>query len=242
MKKVLLFFLLLTAPMAAGERIPVLLELFTSEGCSSCPEADWLMKDLEDEQPLPGIDMIPIAFHVDYWDSLGWKDPWGQKAWTDRQYAYARRLKEPRVYTPQLIAMGENHCIGSRRREVKELAEWAAGEVRHRVSAVYLSSSAEVDVTLHGPGELEADIFLAVVRDQLTSRPDRGENRGKVLRQHAVVRKLHPLGTVALHGKFAGTVTAPWKKPRWKKPWRAIVFAQRRGTGKVLAAYRLPLP
>src|ERR1019366_6078027 len=87
---------------AAASPAPVLVELFTSEGCSSCPPADVVLADLEAKEPVNGAVIIPLAFHVDYWNNLGWRDPFSSADWTDRQRTYARALHDDAVYTPEM--------------------------------------------------------------------------------------------------------------------------------------------
>jgi hypothetical protein len=97
---------------SAASSAPVIIELFTSQGCSSCPPAEALMRDLDQSQAAPGFEIIPLAFHVDYWDRLGWKDPWAQAGFTRRQYAYSRARGAAQVYTPQALVNGGADLVG----------------------------------------------------------------------------------------------------------------------------------
>src|SRR5688500_3437392 len=169
---------------AAG---PVVIELFTSQGCSSCPPADRWLASLAPGDEIAGRPVIPLAFHVDYWNDLGWEDPYSSEAWTARQVAYARRL-EPRrgAYTPELVIGGGAHAVGSDRRAIERLV--AAASPTTTLDAHLERDGDRVVVTATAPPN--ARLFAAAVQDDVTTEIPRGENAGETLREDHVVRAL----------------------------------------------------
>jgi len=167
-------------------------ELFTSEGCSSCPPADRLLSELVSETQSTRQNVYCLAFHVDYWDRLGWSDRFASPDSSERQRRYASALGSSRVYTPQAIINGRVDVVGSNRRSVIDAIDDALGsdpgaELRMRVEDGSNRRTLEVEVSLHGqpPG---AVLNLAVVERALTSDVGRGENAGRTLRHDNVVR------------------------------------------------------
>jgi hypothetical protein len=224
------------APVPAGT--PVLVELFTSEGCSSCPPADRLLARLAAEQPVPGALIVPLSLHVDYWNRLGWADPFSSAAFTERQGAYAARFSGAgRVYTPQMVVDGSAEFVGSDERAARRAIGAAARASRAFVRAVPLNgSSVRVSVAGAPPG---ADVVLAVVEDGLSSDVTRGENAGKTLTHEAVTRALVAAGRTDARGRFDASVSVP-TGPGTR---RVLAFAQEHGAGRVLGASApRPLP
>jgi hypothetical protein len=175
---------LLAAPLhaRAANRSPALLELFTSQGCSSCPPADDLLAELAARQPVPGIQIIPLAFHVDYWDHLGWTDPFAMAAYTRRQYAYAAALGDSSVYTPEAVINGSVGVVGHHRGAILDALKPLARLGLRREGGRLL-------VTGLRPG-LGLGLWVAVAEDGLSTAVGRGENAGQRLAQPAVVRAL----------------------------------------------------
>ena len=176
---------------AASENIggPVVVELYTSQGCSSCPPADAFLGELA---MWPGV--IALGFHVDYWDYIGWKDPFAKPAYTERQKSYKRSFANPYIYTPQMVIDGRDHVVGSRRGEIKE----KIAEARGRQKTVQVSFDAADGgrvVIPAGPAPAAgADIWLAVYDKEHETEIARGENSGRTLKDHNVVRELQHLG------------------------------------------------
>lgn len=180
----------------AGDGEPVLVELFTSQGCSSCPPADRLLSRLAGED-----DVIPLAYHVDYWNYIGWQDPFSKSAWSERQRSYARSLGHGRVYTPQLVVDGASDCVGSDADAVeRQIAEARRRGSRARLtldlSAGAGSSRIQADlkatVSPGSPLELKAAIF----ENGLETAVSRGENARRTLHNDFVVRRLERWGTL----------------------------------------------
>src|SRR5579862_9025194 len=132
------------APAENGTpRIPVLLELFTSEGCSSCPPADRLLETLDQKQPVAAADLIVLSEHVDYWDRLGWKDPYSSSLYTARQQEYTNKYNLDGVYTPQLVVDGRYGLVGSDGREVSSAIQKAIREQKIPIAISKVSSDGQ---------------------------------------------------------------------------------------------------
>jgi hypothetical protein len=182
-------------PGLAGADQPAILELFTSQGCSSCPPADALLGELA-RRP----DIIALAWHVDYWNYLGWRDPHASKDWTERQRVYARLLHDE-VYTPALVVNGAAMVIGSDRRAV-QAAMTATAPVPLRLSVRREADRLTIDLGGGGGAAAPVELLLVAYEPEITTRVRAGENGGRTLREYRVVRsarRLDPVsGTVAL--------------------------------------------
>jgi hypothetical protein len=172
----------LAGPVAA-EPAPVLVELFTSQGCNSCPPADAVLAGLADRP-----DVLPLAFHVTYWDRLGWPDTFGDERYTSRQRAYAGRLGSDRIYTPQAVVGGRLDVVGSARGRV----EVAVGLVRDDSPARLAAIDADGKVTLPA-GIVAAEVWGVAFDDAASVAIARGENAGRTIAYHNIVRWLEPL-------------------------------------------------
>ena len=184
-----------SSPALAAARTPVLVELFTSEGCSSCPPADRLLAKLAAEQPVDGALVVPLSLHVDYWNRLGWADPFSSPAYSDRQGDYARRFGRSGSYTPQMIVDGNVEFVGSDEGSARRAIERAArgSSTRAFVRAEAGATPGTLRVIVAGAaaerGET-ADVLLAITEDGLVSSVTRGENAGSRLPHTAVARDL----------------------------------------------------
>ena len=212
--------------------LPILIELFTSEGCSSCPPADAALQRLHEKQPVPGVQLLVLSEHVDYWNNLGWADPFSSEIFSDRQSRYGGR-----IYTPQVRVDGRADVVGSDERAIVREASAAAKEAHGELK---LTRDARVVHRVHVtatalPPHAPAQVLLAVVEDGLVSHVERGENAGRTLPHTAVVRSLKGVGSIAASAtEWSGDVEVP-ENPAWKRP-RFVVFVQDRESLRVLAA------
>ena len=226
-------------------RVPVLVELFTSEGCSSCPPADRVLATLIEQQPVPGAIVIGLSEHVDYWDHQGWRDPFSWSGFTDRQRIYAReKFGSDQIYTPQLVVGGEEQLIGSD----YPAALRSIAHVASAGSSVDLTLTAEphdgvLDVHVLGASrngsnlDEDVDVWIAATEDGLEHPVIAGENAGRKLAHSAVVRKLVSAGRwprPAAHADMRLTLTLgrEWHMDHL----RIVAFAQARSTRRVLGA------
>jgi hypothetical protein len=197
---------------------PVIVELFTSEGCSSCPPADSLLKKLSEEQPFDGIEILALEEHVDYWNTLGWADPFSSVDFSLRQEQYAAAIPKGGVYTPQMIVDGATQFVGSRTLEAREQIRWAAAHPKPRLlltpiaapdphtrtfelrldnsnlrSAGILPASTSVP-----PNSVPLELWIALTEKNLHSNVTAGENSGQTLYHAPVVRLLHKQHSINL--------------------------------------------
>ena len=179
---------------------PVLVELFTSEGCSSCPPADSLLKQLSEEQPIDGAEIIALEEHVDYWNHLGWSDPFSSPDFTRRQETYATTLPDGGVYTPQMIVDGRVQFVGSLSNEAREKIQLAAAHLKWRLLLTSVATSKprsrSFELRLDAPPPGNSELWLAVTEKNLRSRVTAGENSGETLQHAPVVRLLRKIQSV----------------------------------------------
>jgi hypothetical protein len=215
------------APVSSGA--PVLVELFTSEGCSSCPPAERLLAHLAADQPVPGALVVPLALHVDYWNHLGWTDPFSSARFTKRQTAYAARFgNADNVYTPQMVVNGRIEFVGSDEQAARRAIEAEASEP-HASVRVLPDASGALRISVAGSSPA-ADVLLVVIEDNLVSDVTRGENSGQRLTHTAVARDFVKAGRVDAAGRFDSAVSiTPGKAMR-----RVLAIVQERGVGRVL--------
>jgi hypothetical protein len=220
---------------------PILVELFTSEGCSSCPPADALLQHLDSSQEIPGTQLIVLSEHVDYWNHIGWKDPYSSHFFSDRQSSYADRFGLGSVYTPQMVVDGTTEFVGNSGRSAKQAIEKARDlrKVPVRISAVSVANAGaleahvEADV-LSESSPAKADVYLVVALNHAESQVSGGENQGRRLTHVAVVQSFTKVGSLEQGKNFAQDVRVKLDPKTDHTNLRLIAFVQERGQGKVL--------
>jgi hypothetical protein len=231
---------------------PVIVELFTSEGCSDCPPADRLLAQLQRAQPVPGADVVALEEHVDYWNSQGWVDPFSSVQFTERQkdYVHSFRLNSG-PYTPQMVVEGSAQFVGSNERAALAAIAKAAEnpEMPVTIEQTPDSNSDAGKVQLHvqvGPaasGEAgrRADVLLAITEDDLSSNVTAGENAGAHLEHYGVVRELRSIGHLDANGAFSALPEVKLSH-HWKREnLRVVVFVQDHSSLAVLGASAIRL-
>ncbi len=222
-------------PNTAG-RIPVLLELFTSEGCSSCPAADKLLAQLDREQPIAGADLIVLSEHVDYWNHLGWADPYSSPAFSRRQRDYASRLPGGGVYTPELMVDGTTGFVGSDKGNAKSAIRDAIRAPKLPVALTGSRDGNEAEIHFDiGPSKTSGIIYMVLAQNHAASQVSSGENAGRNLDHVAVVYSFKKVGAVGDSG-LRNDVRVQLKKGVKPMETRVVLFVQDAGTLLVLGA------
>lgn len=224
-----------TSNAAPTERQPVLVELFSSEGCSSCPPADAVLARLSKEQPVAGAEVIALELHVDYWNDLGWSDPFSNAAFTARQRAYIDAFGQRGAYTPQMVIDGHAEMVGSNEPAARAAIATAAREPRARIAIARSGEKVSIEVEDLPAGEV-ADLWLAITEDGLSTAVPRGENAGETLAHGPVVRSLQRV--LEINPGTRGPVQAKDVSVRVEPTWnraalRAVAFVQRRASRRI---------
>jgi len=225
---------------------PVVVELFTSEGCSSCPPADRLLAELEASQPVSGAQIIAVEEHVDYWNHLGWADPFSSPQWTARQQDYAAAFRADGEYTPEMVVGGRQEFVGSRSdlatKAIEEALKLPPVTVTLTKSAADPSAPPRFSLRVGKLPRLldgdSAEVWLLVTESGLASKVSAGENAGRLLAHASVLRSLDRIATAdgRRDTSFEGTVSVKLK-PEWKRQnLMAVVLVQEKKSRHILGA------
>jgi hypothetical protein len=222
---------------APAQRIPVLVELFTSEGCSDCPQADALLGQIDARQPIPGVQLIVLSEHVTYWDHDGWRDPFSLDAMTDRQEQYVRRFGLDSSYTPQMVVDGAKQFVGSDERALTAAVVAAAKSPKQSL----LIENAHWDhdaanFSLRGSVPDGAKVFAVLAANATHQEVSGGENAGRMLHHVSVVRIMKELGVEAVNGRPLKLSGGDIDDKGDAGPVRLVVFLVDRKRGYVLGA------
>ncbi|MDJ1009513.1 MAG: DUF1223 domain-containing protein [Paracoccaceae bacterium] len=219
--------LLAAAGLARADQV-VVVELYTSQGCSSCPPADALMGQLAERD-----NIIGLALHVDYWDYIGWEDDFADPAHTTRQRAYARAKGKKMIYTPQMVVQGETHIVGTKPMDLMDALE-AHSEVRAPVSVLLERSGDRVELVARAEARVPRDMVVQIVTyiPRATREIRRGENAGRTLTYHNIVDAWRTIGTWNGTGVYRAAMRLPEDRP-------VVAIVQAPEQGPVLGAARL---
>jgi hypothetical protein len=221
---------------ANGKRVPVIVELFTSEGCSDCPPADALLRKLEQSQPVSNAEVIVLGEHVDYWNYIGWTDRFSSSKFTDRQRRYVSDFALDSAYTPQMVVDGRAEFNGQN--EVKARKAIADSANSEHANVQLSSASPEtlsVKIDAIPASAKKADVVLAITESGLQTEVRKGENQGRTLDHTGVVREMRIIGKVEGQDFTAQPelkLGSDWKRANLT----AIVFVQEKGSGHIIGA------
>lgn len=217
-------------------RQPVLVELFTSEGCADCPPADALLERLDATQFVPGAQAIVLSEHVTYWNHLGWRDPFSFDEMTERQQQYVNRFALDSAYTPQIVVDGAAQVVGNNTAAVTHAVAVAAAAPKPALAiqdAQWVNGS--VHFAVRGDSTRNAALTAVLAENATRSEVARGENAGRTLHHVAVVRVLKEFGARAADGRPLQLSGASLSPQDATGPVRLVVFLTDRGTGHVTA-------
>ncbi|MGC1461407.1 MAG: DUF1223 domain-containing protein [Terracidiphilus sp.] len=220
---------------------PVLIELFTSEGCSSCPPADALLEKIDASPPIDGTQLVVLSEHVDYWDHDGWKDPYSSHLLTERQSQYVRSFGLGSAYTPQMVLDGSTELVLSAPQQFASSIEKAAQAPKVSVQIDSASIQAGQPDMLQGSIQVNSelqkrggDIYVATALDHANSQVLHGENGGRLLTYVAVVQDIAKVGRLEKGKSFNGNFQVKLKPGADPANLRIVVFVQEPGVGKIL--------
>ena len=249
MKQIQILVLLCAAAIPLGSfaqsapsipRKAVVVELFTSEGCSDCPPADALLGRLRQETVATGVEVIPLGLHVDYWNHEGWIDRFSSASYTDRQAKYAGQLHVQDPYTPQMVVDGSWQFVGNNPSLARQAILQAAARPAEAEVQIAPAGDGKFQVKVKGAPSTTGDVILALTEDNLATKVSGGENSNRELHHSAVVREFRSLGHLR-DGAFEDSVTVNLKKDWKRDDLRIVVFAQQSHTGAIEGAASLPL-
>jgi len=223
-------------------RRAVVVELFTSEGCSSCPPADELLGRLRQDLSAKSVQVIPLGFHVDYWNSLGWKDRFSSAEFTERQELYTRALKVDGPYTPEMVVDGAVEFVGNDAGQAQRTIRQQASGLETAQVKIAMAGADQLTIQVKGPASSSGNalVMLAITEDNLSTQVGAGENGGRTLHHAAVVRELREVSTLK-NGALETSVPLKLQNDWKRNDLRAVVFVQQGPSGKIEGAASVAL-
>jgi len=245
-RSILVFALFAVTAVALAAKVPstpvspVLVELFTSEGCSSCPPADAILAELDRAQPVRGAQAIVLSEHVDYWNHDGWRDPYSSSFFTDRQEEYAHRFGLASPYTPQMVVDGAAQFSGSDGRKASEEITRSEGAARIPVELSIVASDAngirlKISTSPNSSSpKHKGNVYVALALNHADSQVAAGENKGRHLSHVAVVQSIKKVGSLEKNEDFYRELVLPVDPKLDRSNLRVIAFVQEPDQGRVL--------
>jgi len=223
---------------SAQQRRPVLVELFTSEGCSDCPPADRLLQQIDEKQPFAGVQAIVLSEHVTYWNHDGWTDPFSLDEMTERQQDYVNQFRLNSSYTPQMVVDGAEQLVGNNVAAVSAALTKAAADPKQDVTIAQAQwENGGAAFSVHATADRNAKLVAVLAADAMQRHVSAGENNGKTLEHVAVVRVLKTFGGEVGDGRPLRLNGGPLThKDESQGPVRLVVFLVEHKTGHVLGA------
>ncbi len=228
-------------PVGATRKSFVLVELYTSEGCPTCPPADANLARLEKEQPIADTEIVTLALHVDYWNSLSWKDEYSSPLFSRRQQIYSMALKSGSNYTPQMVVDGQTQFIGNNMAKARQAINDAAKTQKATIEIAPNAANYKIRIS-DIPAHENATVFLAITEDNLASNRKSGLKSEAKIEHASVVRELKSLGILTSQQTSLEIDTALQLQPVWKKEnLKLVVFVQENASRKILGTGKVIL-
>lgn len=225
--------------LTVSAKSPVLVELFTSQNCPTCPAAERVLSELEKIQPVAGAEIITLAWHVNLWDSFNWKDEFSSPFFTQRQVIYSRSLNIGEIYTPQMFVDGTTYFIGSKQDKAAKAIAQAIKMPKAEINLSLEGDKLSVEIP-NLPKRQASTVYLALTEDKIVRRLERGNNAGKTMEYPSVARSIHPVATVDAQTSRFNAETYLQLQTEWRKEnLNIIVFVQENASRRIIAVKRL---
>lgn len=223
-------------PTLDQARVPVLVELFTSEGCSDCPSADRLLEELDAKQFVPGAQAIVLSEHVTYWNHLGWRDPFSLDEMDFRQKEYGEHFNLESIYTPQAVIDGAAQLVGNNAAGVAKAVEHAASTPKKPLTIADAHwDNGAVSFAVRGVADSGSRLVAVLAADATGAKIERGENAGRTLHHVAVVRTIKEFGSNNADGRTLRLSGGSLAHDQASTPVRLVVFLVDKKSGRVTA-------